>query len=149
MLFSRCCDMVLWFIIRDAYLIFQPFLTHDCMCAKSLQSCSTLCNPMDHGLPGYPVHGIVQARILEWVAISSSRESSWSRDGTWVSCISCIGRQVLYHCATWEAPVYTQIYVRECLSPRCWYLGETRNILNIHQCRAGQMNNLWDPYPRE
>ena len=100
---------------------------------------------MDCIPPGSSVHGIFQARILEWVAISFSRGSSWPRDRTWVSCISCIGRQVLYHCATWEAPVYTQIYVRECSSPRCWHLGETRNILNVHQCRAGQMNNLWDP----
>ena len=49
------------------------------------------------------VHGILQARILEWVAISSSRESSWPRDGSPVSRVSCIGRQILYHWATWEA----------------------------------------------
>ena len=47
--------------------------------------------------------GISQARILEWVAISFSRESSRPRDGTYVSCVSCIGRWVLYHCTTWEA----------------------------------------------
>ena len=40
--------------------------------AKSLQSCPTLCDPMDYSLPGSPVHGILQARILEWVAISFS-----------------------------------------------------------------------------
>ena len=44
-----------------------------CVCAQSLQSCPTLCNPMDHGLPGSSVHGILQARILEWVAISLSK----------------------------------------------------------------------------
>jgi len=38
--------------------------------AKSLQSCLTLCNPMDCSLPGFSVHGILQARTLEWVAIS-------------------------------------------------------------------------------
>ena len=42
--------------------------------AKSLQSCPTLCDPMDCSLPGLPVHGIIQARILEWVAISLSRK---------------------------------------------------------------------------
>ena len=52
------------------------------------------------------VHGTLQARILEWVAISSSRGSSPPRDPTGVSCIPCIGRQILYHCATWEALVY-------------------------------------------
>ena len=46
-----------------------------CMHAKLLQSCPTICNPMDSRLPGSSVHGILQARILEWVAISFSRES--------------------------------------------------------------------------
>ena len=44
---------------------------------------------MDYSPPGSSVHGIFQARILEWVAISFSRGSSWSRDWTWVSCIAC------------------------------------------------------------
>ena len=39
-----------------------------CMCGKSLQLCTTLCDPMDHSLPGSSVHRILQARILEWVA---------------------------------------------------------------------------------
>ena len=52
------------------------------------QSCWTLCDPMDNSLPGSSVHGILQARILEWVAISSSRGSSWPRHRTWVSCIA-------------------------------------------------------------
>ena len=46
------------------------------MCAKSLQSCPTLCNPMDHSLPGSSVHRILQAQIVEWVAMASSRVSS-------------------------------------------------------------------------
>ena len=54
------------------------------------QSCPTLCDPLDYSLPGSSVHGIFQARILEWVAISFSRESSWPRDRTSVSCVSCI-----------------------------------------------------------
>ena len=44
------------------------------------QSCPTLCDPMDHSPPGSPVHGILQARILEWVAISFSRGSSEPRE---------------------------------------------------------------------
>ena len=51
-------------------------------------SCSTLCNPMDSNLPGSSVHGIFQARILEWVAFPFSRESSQPRDQTQVSCIA-------------------------------------------------------------
>ena len=50
------------------------------------QSCPTLCNPMDRSPPGSSIHGIFQARILEWVAISFSGGSSQSRDQTHVSC---------------------------------------------------------------
>ena len=52
------------------------------------QSCPTLCNPMDCNLPGSSIHGILQARILEWVAMPSSRASSQPRDWTQVSCIT-------------------------------------------------------------
>ena len=63
--------------------------------------CPTLCDPMDCSTPGTSVHGISQARIPEWVAISSSRGSSPLRD--WTS-VSWIGRWILYQRATWEAP---------------------------------------------
>ena len=59
-----------------------------CMHAKSLQSCPTLCGPTDYSLPGSSVHRILQARILEWVAILFSRGSSRPRDWTQVSCIA-------------------------------------------------------------
>ena len=67
-----------------------------CMHAKSLV-CPTLCDPMDYNLPGFSVRGILQARIPEWVAMPSSKGSSPPRDQTRASCISCIGRWVLYH----------------------------------------------------
>ena len=51
-----------------------------CMRAKSLQSCLTLCDPIDCILPDSSVHGILQARILEWVAMLSSRGCSWPRN---------------------------------------------------------------------
>ena len=51
------------------------------------QSCPTLCDPMDYSPPGFSVHGIFWARILEWVAISFSRESSRPRDQTHVSAL--------------------------------------------------------------
>ena len=63
-------------------------------------SCPTLCNPLDCSLSGSFVHGIFQARILEEVAISSSRGSLWPRDWTHVSNISCVwqaGSLPLYH----------------------------------------------------
>ena len=61
------------------------------------QSCPTLCNPMDCSPSGFSVHGILQARILKWVAMPSFRGSSRPRDRTCISYVSCIGRQVLYH----------------------------------------------------
>ena len=61
------------------------------------------CNPMYCSPPGFSVYGILQERILEWVVIFSSRGSSWPRDLTHVSCISCVCRGILYHYATWEA----------------------------------------------
>ena len=88
------------------------------MWCMDAQSCPTLCDPMDYSPPGFSVTGILQARILEWFAISCFRLSFWlPGDGvgtTWagrrqglnpVSCISCLGRLILHHCTTWEAPV--------------------------------------------
>ena len=69
----------------------------------------TLYDPMDCSPPGSSVHGILQARILEWVAISSSRGSFWPRDWTHVSCVSCDGRWLLYHWATWKT-THTHTY---------------------------------------
>ena len=53
------------------------------------QLCPTLCDPMDCGLPGSSVHGIFQAKILEWDAMPSSRGSSQPWDWTYISCVSC------------------------------------------------------------
>ena len=55
-----------------------------------VQSRPPLWDPMGYSLPGSSVHGIFQARILEWVAIFSSKGSSWPKDPTHVSCVSCI-----------------------------------------------------------
>ena len=74
-----------------------------CVCMLSHFSRVWLCNPMACSLPGSSFHGIVQARIQEWVAISSSRGSCLPWDQTCVSHISCIGRWIVYHYATWEA----------------------------------------------
>ena len=67
-----------------SYLFFMCVCV--CVCAQWLS-----CNPMDCRPPGSSVHGILQARILEWVAISSSRGFSQHMDRTSVSCISCTG----------------------------------------------------------
>ena len=61
--------------------------------------------PWDHNPPSSSVHGIFQAGVLEQVAISSSRGSSRPGDQTCISCISCIGRQILYHLHHLGSPI--------------------------------------------
>ena len=77
---------------------------HACLVA---QLCLTVCDPIDCSPPGFSVHGILQARILEWVAMPS-KGSSRLRDRTHVSYISCIGRWVLYHQRHLGSPNYLQ-----------------------------------------
>ena len=71
--------------------------------SKVAQSCPTLCDPKDCCLPGSSVHGIFQARVLEWVAIPFSRGSSWPRDWTYISYISALAGKFFTTSATWEA----------------------------------------------
>ena len=68
--------------------IITVYTVRVCVCVLVAQLCPTLCNPMDCSPLGSSVHGILQARILKWVAISFCRRSSQSRDGTQVSCIT-------------------------------------------------------------
>ena len=82
------------------FLPLQCIILH-CTCAWAYP---TLWDPMDYTLSGLPLcPWDFPARILEWVAISSSRRSSWPRDGTWVS---CIGRWILYHFSHLGSPMY-------------------------------------------
>ena len=95
---SRCKDHLLWLEGRSLSRgCSQTGLVVELSCvhAKSLQSGVTLYDPMDCSLPESFVHGILQARILEWVVIPFSRGSSWPRDRTHVSYASCTGRRVL------------------------------------------------------
>ena len=94
-----------WFIHFISHPVFNEHLLSRYYCACLLacsvtQSCLTLCNPMDCNLPGSSVHGILQARILERVAILFLWGSSQTRVWTWVTCI--IGR-FFTTSATWEA----------------------------------------------
>ena len=81
------------------------------MDVKSLQSCPTLCNPMVHSPPDSSVYGILQARLLEWIAMPSSPGSSWSKD--WIY----IWGRFLTTSAIWEAPKTTKLGVRH---PGLW-----------------------------
>ena len=77
---------------------------------------------------GSSVRRIFQARILEWVAISSSRSSSSPRDQTHSTCVSCIGRQIIKHWATWEA------------HKTVWSNGMQKHLERWVNCRKGGMS---------
>ena len=93
------------------------------MCAKSLQLCLTLWDPMDCSLPDSSVLGNLQARILGWVAMLSSKGSSRPRDQSHISYVSCIGRWVLYHWHTWKAHSHggKSLSLVELLPPILWF----------------------------
>ena len=88
------------FQTRLAVLLFQegnPDSMQTCLCAKSLQSCPTLCDPMDCSSPGSSVHRSLQARILEWVAVPVLGDLPDPRIEPASLTFTCIGRQILYH----------------------------------------------------
>ena len=70
---------------------------------SAAQSCLTLCDPVDCSPPGSSVQGVLPARILEWVAMTSSRGPSQPRDWTCITCVSCTVVRFFTHWATWEA----------------------------------------------
>ena len=88
-------------LMKHCILLSYSFV--DCVCVHA-QSCPTLCWTVGSSvLPGSSVHGISQVRILEWVAIPSSRGSSQPKGQILLSCVSSMGKCVLYHWATWKA----------------------------------------------
>ena len=105
------------------------WLKHHSMC-RNLKGCISMlllfsfllsrvqlfCDPMDCSPPGSSVHGIFQARILEWVATSFSRGSFLPRDRNHVSWVSCSARRILHHCTAWEAPA-SSVSVVQALCP--------------------------------
>ena len=128
-----------------------PQLLCVCVCARVrsvAQSCLILYDPMDCSPPGSSVHGILRARILVWVTISSSRGASWCRDRVPVSCGFCTGGQILYHWVTWEVPSIYHIHFH----PWFWYLGITnfgkleiwlfKAKFVVHYCE----HNIWNAW---
>ena len=97
------CDFIYWAIIMcpamfsvlwiqnwvsQARVPFSRRLSSSVCVVSCFKSCPSLCDPMDSSQPGSSVHGILQARILEWVAMPSSRRSSSPRDQTCISCLA-------------------------------------------------------------
>ena len=80
--------------------------------SEGAQSCPTHSDPRDCSLRGSSVHEILQARKLKWLAISSSRAYYLTQGSNHISYISCIGRQILNHCVTWEVVVVVVVVVQ-------------------------------------
>ena len=101
------CKRMAWVFITQMFLSSSRgcdgYLVGILAAARLLQSCLTLCDPIDCNPPGSSLHGVLQARTLEWVAMPFSRESSPPRDQTHISYICCIGRQVFITSTTCEA----------------------------------------------
>ena len=164
-IFCDCCPNVRGGKER-LLLLNAPIHSHRLLLLSRAQLCLTLCEPRDYRLPGSSVHKISQTRILEWVAISSSRGSSWLSDRNCVSCVSCGGRRILYQHATWEALTglpeqmrrtrkCIQIVGKEVrwLGPSCWdrkwetapqiKLANSRGFRDESQIPSGNGENLF------
>ena len=94
--------------------------------AQSISQVWLFCDPMDCSPPGSSVHGILQARVLEWVAMPFSKGSSWCSDRSHVSCIS---RWILYHRATWEAQEQISSTLNDNLKIK--HISENQNISTL------------------
>ena len=109
------CHALLQGIFPTQGLNASPTLAADAA-AKSLQLCPNLCDPMNCSPPGSSVSGILQERILEWVAMPFSRGSSQTRDQTYLSHISLVAGRFFTTSTTWEAPFNWQ-YRKPSLPP--------------------------------
>ena len=91
-----------WVMIWSSWLL--KVSTYSATAAKSLQSCPTLCDPIDVSPPGSPIPGILQARTLEWVAISFSNAWKWKSEKVKVKSLSCVWLLATPWTAAYQAP---------------------------------------------
>ena len=107
---NTATDNLFAFFFFFGFCLFCVYLLMLCMCTCSVMS-DSLWPPWTVSLPGLSVHANLQVRILECIAISFSRGSSWPRDPTHASCGSCISKQILYHWAPGKSIyLFIQIY---------------------------------------
>ena len=114
-----------------------------CVAVLVPQLCLTLCNPTDCSLPGSSVHGILPARILEWVAISYSKGSSQPTDWTWMS---CIGRWILHHLSHQGSSFsYCLVYLLSgCLQVSCLCLRDFLDCFRSTWPKLTQLSEHWN-----
>ena len=122
---------------KTAYLL-ECVCVCACVCVYT-QSCPTLCRPIDSSPPGSSIHGIFQARILERVAMLSSRGSFQFRDQALISYVSYTGKQVLYH----QCHLGGGICWRGCCNPAHSNIatGTTSNTSNWHNFQGTEFGN--------
>jgi len=120
-------------------IYYNPLMVQLHVHAELLQSCLTLCDLMNCHPPGSSVHGILHKRVLEWVTMPFSRESSWPRDQTHISCSSYIGRQVSLLYMMYELYIHLIIFFKASFSPDttkrrwpCWKERETVGRIGNH-----------------
>ena len=132
---------IIWAFHSSSEKPFPLYKTYLFVHAKLLQSCTTLCDPMDWSLPNSSVHGIIQTRVLEWVTMVSSRGPSWPQDWTCVSWVSCIVGRFFTHWATWEAHIcclYLGTFLQSFLDYSAFYLSNSWVLYTFMH---------WDGYP--
>ena len=106
------------------------------------QSCPTLCDPTDCSPPGSSVHGVFQARILGWVAISSSRGSSQLRDQTHVSCVSCIGGRFFTTVPPGKPRALMFLSCLKYLPKNMWLSADGDRANKIQKCYYARCNSV-------
>ena len=121
--------------------------------SKVAQLCATLFDPTDYSLPGDPIHGIFQARVLEWVAISFSRASSWPGDPNRVSHIAgrhfnlwAYASKYMGECPRLYAST-TLFYMRDLSIWEFWYLQRSRSkslCIRKNNCCSPQFRGSWE-----
>ena len=120
--------MYMWGILDQRHISYCL-----CPCVLVAQSCLTLCDPIDCSPPGSSVHGILQARLLEWVPMPSSRESSPPRDQTQVSLIA--GR---FFCLSHQGSHWNNVVKIPSVSSMKIHKWGEKNNLCLHRGRKGR-----------
>ena len=111
------------------------------VCAQLLSRIQLFGSPMDCSPPGSSIHGISQKRILEWVAIPFYKGSSWPWDQIHI----CTGKQILYHCATWEVHLTSVVILSESQNSRQTQTEDDipQNTWPVHLIFVKIMKNKW------
>ena len=116
--------------------VYWPSEIHAAAAAKSLQSCPTLCNPTDSSPPGSPIPGILQARTLEWVAISFSSAWKWKEKVKSLSCVRLIT-------TPWTA-AYQALPCIRLSRQEDWSGVPLPSPSETHSCSLSQGSKMWN-----